>query len=201
MKPFRKLIAAAPKLFNLPHIFFGCLDSVIWSAGSEVRKRFSSPSVVIQVIWKQLIGFIFWKEGLYCLWSFRIVVWPNSGGCIMNSSFLVGFWFLPQTIQADLQFVKAQDHDGSVFEHFIYPCDTLLLLLAHILNIATHECFPTRWIEHTIVPIFKSGDPMTVSNYRTIMISHWLAKLSIICVWVERNECCPAGQQTFKRGS
>ena len=48
-----------------------------------------------------------------------------------------------------LQFVKAHDPDGLVKKHFIYACDTLLLLLSHIFNGATCEV-------HTIVPIFKN---------------------------------------------
>ena len=39
------------------------------------------------------------------------------------------------------------------------------------------EGFPTRWTQHKIVPILKSGDPMMLGNYRTIMIDHYLAKL------------------------
>ena len=76
-----------------------------------------------------------------------------------------------------MQFAKAQDHDGSVFENFNNARDTLRLLLAHILNIATCECFPTWWVEHTIVPIFKSGDPIMHGNHMTIMIGDYLAKL------------------------
>ena len=43
-----------------------------------------------------------------------------------------------------LQFGKAQDHNGLVYEHFIYTRDIVVLLplLAHILNIAMFEGFP-----------------------------------------------------------
>ena len=37
------------------------------------------------------------------------------------------------------------------------------------------EGFPTSWTEQTIVSILKSGDPIILSNYRTIMIGHCLA--------------------------
>ena len=104
-----------------------------------------------------------------------------------------------------LQFGKAQDHDGLVGEHFIYARDTLLPLLAHIFNRAMCEGFPTRWTQHTIVPILKSGDPMMPSNYRTIMIGHYLAKLygsileSELSRWVEQNGCHSAGQAGFRK--
>ena len=67
------------------------------------------------------------------------------------------------------------------------------------------EGFPTRWTEHTIVPILKSGDPMMPSSYTTIMIGHYLAKLygsilkSELYVWAEWNGCHSAGQVGFQK--
>ena len=72
-----------------------------------------------------------------------------------------------------LQFGKAQDHDGLIGEHFIYVCTSLKELYVKV-------SFPTCWTEHTIVLIFKSGDPMVSNNYRTIMIGHFSAKLPIL---------------------
>ena len=65
-------------------------------------------------------------------------------------------YFTPQNVRNaidQLHFGKAQDHDGLVGEYFIYSCDILLPLLAHIFNRAMCEGLPTRWTEHTIVPI------------------------------------------------
>ena len=59
-----------------------------------------------------------------------------------------------------LQFGIGIDHDELVSEHFIYVLDSLVLLLAHIFKRAISEGFPTSWTEYTIVPIFKSGEPM-----------------------------------------
>ena len=36
------------------------------------------------------------------------------------------------------------------------------------------------------------------SNYRTIMIGHYLAKL--YGSWADRNGCCSAGQADFRKG-
>ena len=37
--------------------------------------------------------------------------------------------------------------------------------------------FPRLWMKILIVPIFKNGDTSVPSNYKTIMVSHILAKL------------------------
>ena len=83
-----------------------------------------------------------------------------------------------------IDFGNAQDHDGLVDEHFIYACDILLLLLAHIFN-KPCEGFSTRWIEHTIVPILKCGDLMMPNNYRTIMIEKLYVSIlqSELSIW------------------
>ena len=60
-----------------------------------------------------------------------------------------------------LQFGKTHDHDGLVGEQFIYARDISLLLLAHILNRDACEGSRSCCIEHTILPILKSEDPMT----------------------------------------
>ena len=102
---------------------------------------------------------------------------PHPHGHPHESSF-----FSPQNVRNtidQLQFGKAQDHDGLVGEYFIYAYEILFPLLGHIFNRAMCEYFPTSWTEHTIVPIFKSGDPMMPSNYRTIMIGRYLAKLYV----------------------
>ena len=72
---------------------------------------------------------------------------------------------------------RAYDHDGLVAEHFIHARDMLAELLAVMFNRAMCEGLPDTWSLSTIVPIFKSGDPMELGNYRTIMIGHTLARL------------------------
>ena len=105
-----------------------------------------------------------------------------------------------------LQFGKAQDHDGLFGEHFIYARDTLLPLLAHIFNRAMCKGFPTRWTKYTIVPILKSRDPMMPSNYRTIMIGHYFTKLyglileSELSIWAKQNGCRSVRQAGFWKG-
>ena len=95
-----------------------------------------------------------------------------------------------------LQFGKAQDHDELVDEHFIYARDTLLLL-------------------HILIELCVNISPLCVdrtyhmipSNYRTITVVHYLAKLygsileSELRVCAVRNGCRSAGQAGFGKRS
>ncbi|MCO5558046.1 hypothetical protein L7F22_011621 [Adiantum nelumboides] len=76
-----------------------------------------------------------------------------------------------------LQHGRAIDQYSLHAEHIIYGRETLAPLIAHLFNRALAEGFPDSWIENTIVPIHKPGDPMDPSTYRTIMIGPILAKL------------------------
>ncbi|MCO5586490.1 hypothetical protein L7F22_040430 [Adiantum nelumboides] len=69
------------------------------------------------------------------------------------------------------------DHTGMQSEHIIYAADTLAPFIAMLFNRALAEGLPAAWTMHIIVPIHKSGDPLDLGNYRTIMIGHTLAKL------------------------
>ena len=87
---------------------------------------------------------------------------------------------------------RACDHDGLVAEHFMHARDMLAEFLAWMFNRAMYEGFPDTWSMSTIVPIFKSGDPMLPGNYRTIMVGHTLAKIYASIIehelsrWAER---------------
>ena len=70
---------------------------------------------------------------------------------------------------------RAYDHDGLVAEHLIHARDLLSEVLARLFNRVMCEGLPDSWRLSTIVPIFKSGDPMIPGNYRTIMVGHTLA--------------------------
>jgi len=55
-----------------------------------------------------------------------------------------------------------------------------LVLIPHVYklhSLAVKQDFLKPWTQSLIVPIFKSGDKNIPSNYKTIMISHILAKL------------------------
>ncbi|MCO5570021.1 hypothetical protein L7F22_023735 [Adiantum nelumboides] len=118
------------------------------------------------------------------------------------------FFTAPMVAEAigRLQHGRAQDHDGLVGEHFIYACRELAPLLAHMFNRSVCEGFPASRTANTIVPLFKSGDPMVQGNYKTIMIGHYLAKIygSILerelSVWAERNGHRARGQAGFRQG-
>jgi hypothetical protein len=54
------------------------------------------------------------------------------------------------------------------------------ILIPHIhklLNLAVKKGFPKPWTQSRVVVIFKSGDKINPSDYRTIMIIPILAKL------------------------
>ena len=55
---------------------------------------------------------------------------------------------------------RAYDHDGLVAEHLIHARDLLSEVLAQLFNRVMCEGLPDSWRLSTIVPIFKSGDPM-----------------------------------------
>ena len=72
---------------------------------------------------------------------------------------------------------RSYDHEGLVAEHFTHAKDIIAGLITVLFNKAMREGFPNTWSTSTIVPIFKTGDPMIPGNYRTIMVGHTLAKL------------------------
>ena len=57
------------------------------------------------------------------------------------------------------------------------------ILIYHIhklLNSVVKRGFTKPWMQHLIAHVFKSGDKIIPSNYRTFMINHILVKLYII---------------------
>ena len=100
---------------------------------------------------------------------------------------------------------KAKDIEG-------YQAEILkiggLVLIPHIhklFNQAVKQGFPKPWTQCLIIPILKSGDTNNPSNYRTIMISHFLAKLygiileSKLSIWLESEGKRAKGQAGFRK--
>ncbi len=57
-------------------------------------------------------------------------------------------------------------------------CQGLYQVLHHIFCISLHTCLiPSEWKLHCIVPIFKSGDKCSVSNYRPISLLSSISKV------------------------
>ena len=55
---------------------------------------------------------------------------------------------------------------------------TLAPYLAHLFNLClAQSIFPTRFKQATVIPIFKSGDPFSFSNYRPISLLPVLSKI------------------------
>ena len=79
---------------------------------------------------------------------------------------------------------------------FVYAHNIIISLFALIINRATCEGFTTNCMEHSIVQIFESGDPMMLGNNQTIMIGFNLVKIcgsilvSELSLWTEI--CDPA---------
>ena len=101
---------------------------------------------------------------------------------------------------------RSYDHEGLVAEHFIHAKNILAELITVMFNKAMSEGFPDTWSTPTIVPIFKSGDPMIPGNYRTIMVGHTLAKLYASILeqqlsrWAEKTGRRALGQAGFRKG-
>lgn len=101
---------------------------------------------------------------------------------------------------------RAYDHDGLVAEHLIHARDLLSEVLARLFNRVMYEGLPDSWRLSTIVPIFKSGDPMIPGNYRTIMVGHTLTRLYASILeqrlngWAEDEGVRATGQAGFRRG-
>jgi hypothetical protein len=75
-----------------------------------------------------------------------------------------------------------------------------------LFNLVVKHGFPKPWMQSLIVPIFKNGDGNIPSNYRTIMISLFLAKIygiileKKIILWLESHRKRGAkGQAGFRR--
>ena len=101
---------------------------------------------------------------------------------------------------------RAYDHDGLVAEHLIHARDLLSEVLARLFNRVMCEGLPHSWRLSTIVPIFKSGDPMIPGNYRTIKVGHTLARLYASILeqklsgWAEEEGVRAKGQAGFRKG-
>lgn len=88
--------------------------------------------------------------------------------------------FTPNSVRAAVSRMKngrAKDHDGLQTEYVIHGIDALASVLSRLFNESVCTGLPHTWLQNTIVPIHKSGDPMDPSTYRTIMIGHVMAKV------------------------
>ena len=68
--------------------------------------------------------------------------------------------------------------DGICIRILLLCFDAIGPLLLHIINTCLTSCdFPNSWKHSLVHPIFKSGDPALVSNYRPISIVPVMAKI------------------------
>lgn len=72
---------------------------------------------------------------------------------------------------------KVKDIEGYQAEIFKMGKSIIFPHLHNLLNLAVKHGFPKIWTQILIVPILKNGDKIIPSNYKTIMVSHILAKL------------------------
>lgn len=72
---------------------------------------------------------------------------------------------------------KFRDIKGYQDKIFKMGGSIIILHVHKLLNFAVKHDFPKTWTRSLIVPIFKIGDENIPFNYRTIIISHILAKL------------------------
>ena len=106
----------------------------------------------------------------------------------------------------NLKLDKSGGDDMLVNEIFIYGKDIIVPLLSRIFNcILVSGNFPSSWSKGIIVPIFKSGDINSVTNYRGITLLSVFGKLftSIInnrlSKWAEDHKLFFEGQAGFRK--
>jgi hypothetical protein len=90
--------------------------------------------------------------------------------------------------------MKFKNIDGYHAEILKIGGNILILHTHKLFNLVVKHNIPKPWTQSLIVPIFKSGDKINTSNYRTIMISLILSKLygnileNKISIWLESHE-------------
>ena len=68
--------------------------------------------------------------------------------------------------------------DNLLNEYFLEAGDILLTHITELFNaILESGCFPDKWAEGIIVPVFKMGDEMDVNNFRGVTLVSCLSKL------------------------
>jgi len=73
---------------------------------------------------------------------------------------------------------KAASYDGIVASVIKASCDSIVNPLSDLINCSLQtRCFPKALKISKVIPIFKSGDNSTVSNYRPISILPCFSKI------------------------
>ena len=82
------------------------------------------------------------------------------------------------SLLASLDTTKAQGIDG-IGPNVLQSCATsLYVVIHHLFTISLWYCeLPSEWKIHSIVPIFKSGDKSSVTNYRPISLLCCISKV------------------------
>ena len=83
-----------------------------------------------------------------------------------------GRWYSPWSVPVRV------DLTVSLFVSLLLCFDAIGPILLHIVNVCLTSCdFPDSWKNSVVHPIFKSGDPAVISNYRPISIVPIMAKV------------------------
>ena len=97
--------------------------------------------------------------------------------------------------------------DNLINEYFLEADDILTGHLTDLFNMVFDSgCFPQKWSEGYIIPIYKKGDKSVPNNYRGITIMSNLGKLftsiltSRVEKWFESNDLLSDAQFGFRRG-
>lgn len=102
---------------------------------------------------------------------------------------------------------KSPGHDNLKPEYFKYLNRTAIQFLSEVFNkVLQSECYPEKWIEILIHPIFKKGDPSNPGNYRPISLIPVIGKIftSILNkrlnVWLKLKDSLYEEQAGFRKG-
>jgi hypothetical protein len=100
--------------------------------------------------------------------------------------------------------MKAKDIKGYQVEILKIGGPILIPHIHKLFNLAVKHGFPKPSTQSRIVPIFKSGDKINPSNYKTIMISPFLSKVygsileNKISLWLDSHGKKAKGHAGFR---
>jgi hypothetical protein len=99
---------------------------------------------------------------------------------------------------------KEKDLDELQAEYLKWGLKILPPHITKIFNNIIQQGFSTDWTTSMAIPLFKSGDVNNPSNYRTMMINPFFAKLygsmleKKISKWAEERDKCAKGKAGFR---
>ena len=102
---------------------------------------------------------------------------------------------------------KSAGSDGLIYEIIKCTPELVPVITRYFNKILIGRCFPSKWTEGIIVPVFKKGDPNVLGNYRGLSMLDILSKLftktlnTRVLIWSEVNNKLADCQFGFRADS